>query len=270
MMALMILWLVTFGPVSSHSPGPANQVPEDLKELSVEERLGESIPMDVVLVNDSGRTFRVGEIFETGKPVILSFAYYSCPMLCPMLLNGIADALRGMDLKAGKDFFLLTVSFDPEDTPEKAAEASKTHRHGMVSREAWRFAVGDSAEVRRLARAVGFPYRKVRDDPVMFAHPALIVVLTPEGRISRYFYGVTFNPRDLKLALLEAGQGKIGGVAARVLLYCYRFDPQRGTYTLVAIRVMQLAGLFTTLLVGGMLGVFWMREKQRRFQDGEA
>ena len=266
----MIFWLLAFGAVSSPSPGLPNQVPADLQGLAVEEHQGESIPLDVRLVNDSGRAFLVGELFETGKPVILSFAYYSCTMLCPMVLNGISEALRGMDLKAGKDFFLLTVSFDPEDTPEKAAEASKTYRHGIVSRKAWRFAVGDSAQVRRLARAVGFPYRKVQDDPVMFAHPALFVVLTPEGRISRYFYGVNYNPRDLKLALLEAGRGKIGGVAAKVLLYCYRFDPRRGTYTLVAVRVMQLAGLLTTLLVGGMLGVFWMREKRRRFQDGDA
>ncbi len=267
---MILLSVLAFGAVQSPSPGVPNQTPGDLKGLAVEERLGEQIPLDVRLVNDSGRTFQVQEMFAGDKPVILSFAYYSCTMLCPLVLNGIADALRGMDLKAGKDFLLLTVSFDPGDTPEKAREASKTYRHGLVPRGAWRFAVGDSAEVRRLARAVGFPYRKVQDDPVMFAHPALFVVLTPEGRISRYFYGVDYNPRDLKLALLEAGEGKIGGVAAKVLLYCYRFDPRRGTYTLVAVRVMQLAGLLTTLLVGGMLGVFWLREKRRRFQDDGA
>ncbi len=267
---MMVLWLFAFGAVQSPSPGIPNEVPGDLEGLQVGERLGETVPLEISLVNDSGRVFTLQEIFREGKPVILSFAYYSCSMLCPLVLDGIADALRGMDLKAGRDFLLLTVSVDPGDTPEKAREASKTHRHGIVSRKAWRFAVGDSAQVRRLARAVGFPYRKVQDDPVMYAHPAMFAVLTPEGRISRYFYGVDYNPRDLKLALLEAGQGKIGGIAAKVLLYCYRFDPRRGTYTLVAVRVMQLAGLLTTLLVGGMLGMLWIREKRRRFPDGHA
>lgn len=266
----MIAFLLAFGAVKSPSPGLPNQTPADLQGLEVQERLGERIPLDVELVNDAGEAFTVESFLRDGKPVVLSFAYYSCTMLCPMVLNGIADALRGMDLKAGKDFRLLTVSFDPGDTPEKAREASKTYRHGIVSREAWRFAVGDSGEVRRLADAVGFPYRKVQDDPVMFAHPAVIMVLTPDGVISRYFYGVNFNPRDLKLALLEAGEGKIGSITDRVLLYCYRYDPQTGKYTLLAVRVMQLAGLLTTLLVGVMLGIFWIREKRRRFDHGGA
>lgn len=262
-MNLVVVTLLAFGPLRSPSPGVPNTTPNDLKGLQVEEHLGEMIATDVTLKDPQGRPFSLRSFLRQGKPVILSFAYYSCTMLCPMVLYGIAESIRGVGLTPGKDFRLLTVSFDPQDTPADAAKASKTYRKGLVDSEGWVFAVGDSASVRQLAQSVGFPYRKVQDNPVMFAHPAVIMMLTPEGRVSRYFYGVNYNPTDLKLAILEGGKGKIGGITARVLLYCYRYDPNQGKYTLLAWRVMQLAGGLSTLLIGLLIGGLWIRERRR-------
>ncbi len=262
-MTLWIGWLLAFGPMRSPSPGVPNATPDDLEGMEVVERVGTTIPLNVRLRDSAGNTWTLKRLFSKHKPVVLTFAYYSCDMLCPLVLDGVGEALRGVGLRPGEDFLLLTVSVDPEDTPRRAQEVSKRYRKGLVSPEGWVFAVGDSAEVRRLARSVGFPYRKVQDDPVMYAHPALAIVLTPEGRVARYLYGISFSPSDLRLALIEAGEGRVGGLTDRILLYCYRFDPDRGRYTLVAWRVMQLVGGGTTLLVGMLLAGLWYREKRR-------
>lgn len=257
-MNLLLLSLLAFGAQSFSQSGVSEDTLPQLRGVDIEEQLGKRIP-NVQLVDEAGDTVPLYSFFD-GKPVILSFFYYSCPHLCGFVLNGLSEALRGLDLRPGKDFRVLTVSFDPKDRPEDAREAGKTYRHGFVSPQAWRFFVGDSTQVRKLMEAMGIQYRKVGKE---YAHPTAILVLTPEGTISRYLYGIKYPVRDLKLALLEAGEGKIGSLGDKVLLFCYRYDPKSGTYAFYALKLMKLGGLLTLVLLGGFLTALWIREKRR-------
>ena len=257
MKALLLVFLA-FGPQPLSESGVSSDTLPQLRGVDIQERLGERVP-DVWLIGENGDTIRLYSQFD-GRPIILSFFYYSCPHLCGFVLNGLSEALRGLDLKPGEDFRILTVSFDPQDRPEDAREAGRTYRHGFVPPEAWRFFVGDSSQVRTLMEAMGIAYHKVGKE---YAHPTAILVLTPEGKISRYLYGIKYPVRDLKLALLEAGEGKIGSLGDKVLLFCYRYDPESGTYAFYALRLMKLGGLLTLFLLGGFLVTLWIREKRR-------
>ncbi len=235
----------------------------ELQRIAVEEHLGQKIPLDLRFRNTRGDPVVLGEIFRRGMPVLLSLYYTNCPMLCSLLLTGLAKGVRGMELTPGKDFQMLSISFDPCETPESAA-AVKARYQGMlkpdVSADGWEFLISPDDQTRTLAKALGFSYFYV-EDRNEYAHPAVVFILTDEGAISRYLYGIEFNPRDLRLSLVEASRGKIGNTVDRVLLYCFHYDPEAKGYVAVAGNIMKLGGLTSVVLLGAFLVFLWSRDR---------
>jgi protein SCO1/2 len=233
------------------------------REMAFEQRPGASLPLDVRLREESGREVRLGDYFG-GGPVILQLAYYRCPGLCPLSLGGLAESLRGLGETAEDDLTVLTVSFDPADSAELAAAKRQAYadQDDRFPR-GWRFLTGGEREVKRLAEAVGFRYAY---DPAtgQYAHASGIVVLTPEGKVSRYLLGVEYEPRDLRLALVEASQSKIGSPVDSVLLYCLSYDPVTGRYRLAALGAMRIAGALTAVVVAALVARALWRERRRR------
>jgi protein SCO1/2 len=247
------------------APG-ASALPPLAREAGVEEHLGEAVPRDVALRDSEGRAVRVGDLLAEGKPVALVFAYHSCPMLCSVVLDGFAAAIRETGLVPGEDFIPVTVSFDPRDTPARAAEV-KARYVGQAARPgleaAWRFLTGDADETRRLADAVGFGYaRDARSGE--YAHAAALIFLTPDGRVARYLYGAGFPARDFRLALVEAGEGRTGTTLDRFVLTCYQYDPDARSYIPFALGMMTLGGVALLVVLGAVLVPLWRREGRRR------
>jgi protein SCO1 len=239
---------------------PANVRPPGLKNVGIQQNLNQPLPLDLTFTDDLGRTVRLGDYFGK-KPVILSLVYFNCPMLCGEVLSGLEHSLRMMALDVGKDFDVITVSFDPEDTPEMAAKkkAEFLKRYKRAGGEqGWHFLVGQQAAIDVLTKAVGFQYEY---DSVsqQFAHATAIMIATPDGKIAQYYYGVEYPPKDLRLGLVEAGNGKIGNVVDQLLLYCYHYDPEKGKYSATILRVLRLAGLGTMLSLGTLIFVMIRR-----------
>jgi protein SCO1/2 len=225
-----------------------------LKEVSVEQKIGQQLPLDLTFKDESGHDVRLGQYFG-GKPVVMALAYYECPMLCTQVLNGMAGALKTLSFDAGKDFEVVVVSIDPRDTPALAAakKANYLRSYGRpMSAAGWHFLTGTNASIKPLAAAIGFHYA-YDDNLKQFAHGAAIYVATPKGVVSRYLLGIDFAPRDLRLALVEASNNQLGTVGDKVLLLCYHYDPESGKYgtaVLNSIRVGFVAtvGAFLTFL----------------------
>jgi protein SCO1 len=233
--------------------------PDLLKQVRFDEELNHTIPLNLTFRDEHGKTVQLGQYFGS-KPVILTMVYYTCPMLCTQVLNGLDRALENIQPTIGKDFNVVTVSIDPGDTPVLAAskQAMYTGMYGRPGAAAgWNFLVGEQSQIKQLADAVGFHYA-YDPDSKQFAHAAGIMVLTPQGKLSNYFYGVQYHERDLMLALDQASQGKIGSPVDHVLLYCYHYDPHTGKYGLLINRVLQIAGGLT-VLVGGVILIFLFR-----------
>lgn len=234
-------------------PDPSQGIgvrPELLKDVGVDQNLDASIPLGLTFRDEHGRTVQLSQYFN-GKPVILTLVYYSCPMLCTQVLNGLDRSLENISLNIGKDFNVITVSIDPTEKPI-LADAKQALYTGMYGRpgaaDGWHFLVGDEPQIKQLASAVGFRYA-YDPDSHQYAHASVIMVLTPEGKISRYFYGITYPPRDLRLGLVDASSGKIGSPVDAILLYCYHYDPHTGKYGLLINRVIVAAGLLTIALM---------------------
>lgn len=241
-----------------------------LEDVGIEQRLNARIPLDLEFRDSSGNTVRTGD-FLGQRPVILSLVYYECPMLCTLVLNGLLRAAKALSFDVGTEFDVLTVSFDPLETPELAAAKRKSYlkKYGREGAErGWHFLTGEKSSIEKLTEAVGFRYRynPVTDE---YAHSSALIVLTPEGRISRYFYGVEYAGRDLRLALVEASNEKIGSVVDEVLLLCMQYDPEKGKYGVVIMRVMRLAGGATVLLVAGGVALMLWRDRRRRTRAPE-
>ena len=237
---------------------PANVRPPGLKNVGIEQRLNQQVPPDLTFRDETGKAVQLGDYFGK-RPMILNLVYYQCPMLCGEVLSGLSSTLRVLKFDVGKEFDVLTVSFDPKETPEMAA-AKKTEylrRYGRPNAaEGWHFLTGPAASIDALTKAAGFQYQY---DPKsgQFAHATAIVVLTPEGKIAQYYYGVEFAPKDLRLGLIQASQNKIGTVVDQVLLYCYHYDPDTGKYGAIISRVLQLAAGATVLILGTFLIVMF-------------
>ncbi len=234
------------------------------RDIGFDQRLGERVPLDLEFRDESGRVLKLGDYF-TGKPVILSLAYYDCPMLCGLALQGIASSLKTLAFDAGRQFEVITVSFDPRETPALAriAKARSLDLYGRPrAASGWHFLTGDDAPIRRLTAAVGFRYAW-DEERKQYAHPTGLVLLTPQGRIARYLFGVEYAPRDLRLGLVEAGTGRIGTLADRLLLLCYQYDPKTGRYSGLAIGAVRAGGVVTVLLLGAfiVISVRWERRK---------
>lgn len=241
---------------------PANTRPPRLENVGIEQHLDAQIPSGLIFRDESGGAVKLGDYFGR-KPLILNLVYYNCTMLCGEALAGLASAMRLIKFDVGNEFDVITVSFDPRETPEMAAAKKKDYvgRYGRASAASgWHFLTGTADSVNALTKAVGFQYQY---DPKIdqFAHATAIMVLTPQGRISRYFYGVDFPPKDLRMGLVEASQGKIGNAVDAVLLYCYHYNPETGKYGAMVGNILRLAAGATILLIGGLLLILWWLDR---------
>lgn len=259
---IMTLALVGLLSVSLPATGASDNLPPELDEVGFDQHLGETVPLDLVFTDETGRQAELGSWFGD-RPVVLALVYYDCPMLCPMILNGLTSALRPLKFDPGDEFEVLVVSFDHRETPEMAAESKATFldlydRPGTES--GWHFLTGDEASIATLAETVGFRFSYMSDVD-QFAHAAGVVALTPLGQVARYYYGVEYAPKDLRLGLIEAADNKIGSVVDQVLLYCFHYDPTTGTYTAVAMNIVRLGAAITVVLVGLFLIIQLRRER---------
>jgi protein SCO1 len=240
---------------------PSSQMPGELQHVEFAQQLGEPLPLDLTFFDEDGREVLLRQYFSR-KPVVLAFVYYECPMLCSQVLNGVTSALAALDETAGRDYEVVAVSFDPRDTPVAAAAKKKSYvdrykRSG--SERGFHFLTGSEAAVKALTAAAGFRYAW-DEKTQQYAHASGFVVATPQGTLSRYFFGIEYAPRDLKFALIESSAGRVGSLVDQVLLYCYHYDPNTGSYSFVAMKAVQLGGALTLLALAGFVVVAIRRE----------
>lgn len=234
----------------------------ELQKIDVIEHLGEQIPLDLNFVNSSGDTIKLEQYFKNGKPVLLTLAYYECPMLCTFVLNGLSKGVAKVAFLPGQDFQMLTISIDPSETAQLAAAKKKNQVAAIgkaVDTTGWEFFIGEAESINILADALGFKYYydEKRDE---YAHAAVSFVLTEQGILSRYLYGIEYKEQDLRFSLLEASEGKIGNTLDKILLFCYHYDPDAKGYVIFAGNVMRIGGVITVLILGSTLIVFWRKE----------
>ena len=243
-------------------PGvPSSQMPGALQNVGFEQRLNETLPLDLMFKDEDNREVRLGEYFNR-RPVVLAFVYYECPMLCSQVMNGVTSALTALDESAGSDYEVVAVSFDPRETPMMAAAKKKSYvdRYNRANAaHGFHFLTGSEASIKALTAAAGFKYAW-DDQTQQFAHASGFVVATPTGKLSRYFFGIEYAPRDIKFALIESSAGRVGSLVDQVLLYCYHYDPKTGSYSFVAMKAVQLGGAFTLLALVGFVVVAIRRD----------
>ena len=249
------------------SVGEGSGLPPALKTVGIEQKLGNQLPLDTELKDEAGNLVKLGSFFNTGRPVIVAFVYYECPMLCNQVLNGLTGSLKGVSFDAGKEFDVVAISFDAKefDKPElaKNKKASYMQRYGRPGTEkGWHFLTGTEASIQAVTQAAGFSF-KWDEKSNQFAHAAGVMIATPDGTLSRYMYGIDYSPKDLKFGVMESAQSKVGNAAEQLLLYCYHYDPSTGKYGLAILSVMRLGGIATLLGMGLMGFVFWRRNKRK-------
>ena len=257
--ASMFMFLFAGGPLAAQTV-----LPPALRAVGFDQKLNEQVPLDLTFLNESGESVRLADYCHD-KPVILVLAYFRCPMLCDQVLNGLVRAMLDVPFDAGKEFNVITVSFDPRETPEMATAKKKTYleRYGRPgAADGWHFLTGTEDSIKRLTEAVGFRYSyDAKND--QFAHAAGIVVLTPRGKVSRYFNDIRYAPRDLRLGLVEASANRIGSVTDQVLLYCFHYDPEAGAYGPTVLNFVRLGGVLTLVAIAGLVFVLCRRERRR-------
>ncbi len=245
---------------------PADFTPPELEGVGITEHLDAQLPLDLAFVDERGRAVTLGDYFDGKRPVLLTLNYYRCPMLCTLQLNGLVDALRRVAWSAGEQFEMVTVSFDPAETPSLARAKKQTYveEYGRPSAvKGWHFLTGKQASIKALTETVGFGYRW-NPDSQQWIHAAAVYMCTPDGRLSRYLYGVMYEPNTLRLAMVEASEGKIGSTLDRIILYCFHYDDEAGKYSLAAVKVMRIGGALTAIILGTALMSFWLRGRRRR------
>jgi len=253
-----------------------NAHPDPLKKIDVIEKLGAQIPLDQVFIDHLGQEITLSKLQKDGKPTLLTFVYYRCPMLCTFVLNTLADSLNKLPKwLPGHDYNLVTISINPEEGPEVALEKRNNYLSTFDNpafkgeKLNWHFWTSPDNQVKQLAQSVGFQYyydKSIEE----YAHPAVVFLLTSDGMLSRNIYGLTYPTQDIRLGLLEASKGKMGSALEKVLLYCYRYDPDRGSYVLFAANAMKVAGLLTIVLLGSFLAAMWHFEKRKTKGDARA
>lgn len=270
---LIILWLViTWAPAPAQSPpgpssplygtrpasgNPSTGLPAALRDVRIEQKLNQQLPLDLSFRDESGREVKLGEYFGQ-KPVVLAFVYYDCPMLCTQVLNGMVTSFRVLPFQIGKEFDVVTISFDPRETPALAQSKKKVYVDYLPERmrteatNGWHFLTGDQANIEKITEASGFHYR-YDETTKQFAHASAVMLTTPQGKLSRYFYGIEYPARDLRLGLIESSANKIGSPVDQLLLYCYHYDPATGKYGAVVMNVMRIAGVITLLGIAALL-----------------
>lgn len=264
-----IALLAVAGTVTAAAPPPMGSnpdgaLPKPLREVAVDQNLDKQIPLDLEFVNEEGETVKLSQYFGD-KPVLITPVYYECPMLCSLTLNGLIKTLRVLPFKPGEEFQIVTVSIDPTETAT-VAFAKKSNYITELGKpevaEGWHFLTGTDANIKPLMDAVGFRY-VYDEDRGEYAHAAAIMLATPDGRMSRYFYGVEFSPKDMRLGIVEASEGKIGSAVDSMLLFCYKYDPLTGKYGVMTMRLVQIGGLITVLALGTFMAVMFRRDIRR-------
>lgn len=234
---------------------PSTGLPSALQKVSLEQRLNEQVPLDLVFRDETGREVKLAEYFQKGRPVILSLVFYECPMLCNQVLNGLVSSIRTLSFNAGQEYEILTVSFDAREGPELASRKKESYmvRYQRPGTEnGWHFLTGNQQSIDALTKAVGFNYF-YDEQTKQFAHASGIIVLTPEGKIARYFYGIDYAPRDLRFGLIEASANKIGSPVDKLLLYCYHYDPSTGKYGAAVMNIMRIGGILTLVAIASLI-----------------
>jgi protein SCO1/2 len=239
--------------------------PSDLKDVGVTEHLEAQVPLDLAFLDSRRKQVTLKQFFDGTRPVILTMNYSNCPMLCSLQLNGLFEGLQGLEWNLGEQFQMITVSIDPKESPERAALTKQKYlkmygRPGVG--EGWHMLTGKEENIRKLADTVGFGYRFV-EETGEFAHAAVTFILTPDGRVSRYLYGIEYDPQTLRLSLVEAADGKVGSTLDRFLLTCFHYDETKGRYGPAAVKIMRLGALVTVVVLAGALLMFWRGEARR-------
>lgn len=255
------------------SSGTSNGLPDMLQKIGIEQKLGSQLPLEAEFRDENGKQVKLGEYFGHGRPVVLAFVYYECPMLCNEVLNGLTGALKGISLDAGKDFDVVAVSFDARenDKPDlaKNKKANYIARYGRAGTEnGWHFLTGTEASIKAATEAAGFGFRW-DDKSNQFAHAGGIMITTPDGKLSRYYYGIDYAPKDVKFGIMESAENKVGSAAEQLLLYCYHYDPATGKYGFAILRVMRIGAVLTILGMGLMGLVFWRRNRKPTVDSGQ-
>ena len=256
--SLIIFLVSSFAfPQTLKTDFPAEQ------QIDVIENLGGFIPLDTEFYNESGNLVKLSSFFESDIPTVLTLNYFECPMLCTLVLNGLAESLKNLTLNPGEDFQVITIDINPNEKTLFANQKKKNYinRFGLANiKNDWHFLTGDQNNIKKVADSIGYIYYydAQRDE---YMHPAAITLLGSEGKISRYLYGIEYPTKDLKLGLLEASEGKIGTTLDKIILYCYHYDPYKNTYTIFATNIMRLGGIFTIIFLGIMLVSYWKKDK---------
>jgi len=255
-------WAQISAPNGGQVEGATNQKVPIFDQVGIEQRLNAQVPLDLTFSDENGQPVQLRKYFGS-KPVILTLVYYQCPMLCSQVLNGLSGALNGITrFNIGRDFDIVTVSFDPRDTAAEAVATKKrllTRYRRPGSAEGWHFLTGKQDQIKALASSVGFRYAW---DPEIqqFAHASSIMLLTPQGKVAQYYFGIEYAPRDLQLGLVEVSQGKIGNVVDQFILYCYHYDPAKGKYGAIVLNIMRISALATVLVLGVFVIVMFRRD----------
>ncbi|MBV9958879.1 MAG: SCO family protein [Acidobacteria bacterium] len=260
-----------YGPRPELGSGTTeNGLPKPLQAVGIDQRLGEQVPLDTIFRDETGREVRLGEYFNHGRPVIITLVYYECPMLCNQVLNELAGALKSLSFDVGKEFDVVTVSFDARETPQLAAAKKDSYmaRYGRAGAErGWHFLTGDQQSIDALTRAVGFRYT-YDEKSKQFAHASGIMLATPDGKLARYFYGLEYAPKELRLSIVEASAGKVGTPVDALMLYCFHYDPTSGKYGLAIMNIVRLSGALTVVGIFAMLFIMKRRESSRGSRKG--
>jgi len=245
-----------YGP-RTETGSPSTGLPKALREVGIDQHLHEQLPLDLAFRDERGQTVKLGEYFGK-RPILLSFVYYNCPMLCTQVLNGMTTAFRVMNFTPGTEYDVVTVSFDPSETPQLAAEKKNLYVNSLPEAkrasalQGWHFLTGDEQSIKRLAAAAGFRYYW-DEGTKQFAHASGIMIATPEGKLSQYYYGIEYSARDLRLGLIEASANKIGSPVDQLLLFCYHYDPATGKYGVIVMNMVRIGGAVTVMAIVGML-----------------
>jgi len=266
LLAASLAFAALLGPAGGVAHAERDNTPKELKHVGVDEHLDGQIPLDATFRDETGSMVQLNKYFDGKRPALFILAYHSCPVLCGMVQNAAATAMKEIPWTVGKEYDLVVISIDPRDTPETASQkkASILAAYGRPGAESGaHYLVGDKTQIDRVANAIGFQY-EYDERQGQYGHPAVVMLAKPNGQMARYLYGLEYDPRDLRIGLLEAANGHSISTIEQVILYCYHYDPQDGKYTLMATRVMQLSGFATVLALGSFLGLMWTRERRRK------
>lgn len=260
---------------ATFKPERMEPTPREFTGVGVNERMNTRLPLETTFRDDKGERVSLGQYFRSGRPVVLQFGYYGCPKLCDTISQGTANSLIGLDLELGKDYQAIFISVDPNETPELARKKKQTFvgsyafgrklddAKAAAAANGWHFLTGRDEDIKAVAGAAGYQYKWV-ESAKQYSHPAVVIMVTPEGVVSRYLYGVQYDPKTMRLSLVDAAGGKVGSIMDQIKMICFHFDPNTGQYSLAAMRVMQLSGVLTVLCLASTLGVFALKSRRTR------